>query len=109
MSPLARRPAAAAPSPRPPPPRPQELADLLRRLLVRRPALRLGARAGGADDVKRHAWFAGFDWAAFEARSMAPPYLPKVGASPPPVDCTRAGLVQRAWRCRAQSACGGAA
>lgn len=56
----------------------KELADLVKRLLVRRPALRLGARPGGADDVKRHAWFAGFDWAAFEARALPAPYVPKV-------------------------------
>ncbi|KAI8463719.1 MAG: putative cGMP-dependent protein kinase [Monoraphidium minutum] len=78
-----------------------ELCDLVRRLLVRRPALRLGAQAGGADDVKRHPWFAGFDWAAFEARSMKAPYLPKVshpGDSSnfrPQVDDSSAGGVYR--------------
>ncbi len=59
----------------------QDLQDLLRRLLVRRPALRLGVQAGGAEDIKRHPWFGGFDWAAFEARSLPAPYVPKVGGS----------------------------
>jgi len=56
----------------------KELQDLVKRLLVRRPALRLGVQAGGADDIKRHPWFGSFDWAAFEAKTMKAPYVPKV-------------------------------
>lgn len=79
----------------------KELQDLLRRLLTRRPALRLGARAGGADDVKRHPWFAGFDWRAFEAREMAAPHVPRVahagdaGNFRPQVDAAAAGGAYR--------------
>ncbi len=57
---------------------PQELRDLLSKLLVRNPAYRLGSGPGGAEDIKRHPWFTGFDWAAFAAKKMRPPYVPKV-------------------------------
>jgi hypothetical protein len=60
------------------PPSSQELQDFVKRLLVRRPVQRLGVQAGGADDIKRHPWFAGFDWAAFEARTIKAPYVPRV-------------------------------
>lgn len=33
--------------------------------------------AGRASDIKRHAWFEGFDWDALEARKMDPPRRPK--------------------------------
>lgn len=59
----------------------QELADLLSRLLVRKPAYRLGALAGGAEDIKKHPWFATFDWEAFKAKKLKPPYMPKVTCS----------------------------
>lgn len=48
------------------------------RLLERKPAKRLGMLAGKAQDVKRHRWFDGFDWAALEARRLVPPRKPKV-------------------------------
>ncbi|KAL6770719.1 FAP295 [Auxenochlorella protothecoides x Auxenochlorella symbiontica] len=51
--------------------------DLILRLLERRPARRLGMLAGRAGDIKRHAWFEGFDWDALEARKMDPPRRPK--------------------------------
>jgi cGMP-dependent protein kinase 2 len=55
--------------------------DLLGRLMERRPSRRLGALADGAAGVKRHAWFAGFDWGALEARRMVPPRAPRDDAA----------------------------
>lgn len=56
----------------------QELRDLLRRLLVKKPAMRLGAQKNGAADVKSHPWFEGFDWNAFQKLELSAPYVPKV-------------------------------
>ncbi|WIA19038.1 hypothetical protein OEZ85_003698 [Tetradesmus obliquus] len=55
-----------------------ELRDFVKQLLVRKPAYRLGQGAGGVGDIKRHAWFAGFDWQAFEAKKLKAPYMPVV-------------------------------
>jgi cGMP-dependent protein kinase 2 len=54
------------------------LQDLIQKLLERKPAKRLGMLSGKAQDVKRHRWFEGMDWAALEARRSAPPRRPKV-------------------------------
>lgn len=54
------------------------MRDLIRRLLVRRPAMRLGAEKKGASSIKSHPWFTGFDWGEFESGKMTPPYIPKV-------------------------------
>eukprot|EP00803_Ostreobium_quekettii_P011350 evm.model.scf_945.2 EVM.evm.TU.scf_945.2 scf_945:18680-23149(+) len=56
----------------------EELRDLIKRLLMKKPAMRLGAQKNGASDVKAHAWFKGFNWPAFERQELQPPYLPKV-------------------------------
>jgi hypothetical protein len=45
---------------------------------VRKPAYRLGQGACGTADIKRHAWFAGFDWEAFAAKKLKAPYMPVV-------------------------------
>lgn len=70
--------------------RPQELCDLVKKLLVRKPAYRLGQGAGGATAIKRHAWFAGFDWAAFGKKKLKAPYVPVVR-----VCAAAAGVQQR--------------
>jgi serine/threonine protein kinase len=41
--------------------------DLVRRLLTADLSSRIGCLAGGAGDVKRHAWFRGVDWALLAA------------------------------------------
>eukprot|EP00210_Caulerpa_lentillifera_P000821 g794.t2 len=56
----------------------QDMRDLIRRLLVRRPAMRLGAEKKGASSIKTHPWFSNFNWEEFESRKMTPPYIPKV-------------------------------
>ena len=40
--------------------------DLIGRLLISNPARRLGNLKGGASDIRRHPWFANFDWEALE-------------------------------------------
>lgn len=56
----------------------QELRDFVKQLLVRKPAYRLGQGSGGTADIKRHAWFASFDWEAFAAKKLKAPYMPVV-------------------------------
>jgi len=41
--------------------------DLVRRLLTADLSSRIGCLAGGAGDVKRHAWFKGVDWTSLSA------------------------------------------
>ncbi|GLI62023.1 hypothetical protein VaNZ11_004600 [Volvox africanus] len=48
--------------------------DLLRRLLVRQPKWRLGCGGRGAEEIREHPFFMGFDWDTFEERKLAPPY-----------------------------------
>lgn len=54
----------------------QELKDLVRRLLCKQPLRRLGAK--GAAEVRRHPWFAKFDWRGLGKRGVRAPYVPKV-------------------------------
>ncbi len=54
-----------------------EAKDLIGRLLERKPGKRLGMLSGRARDIKSHKWFAGFDWAALEARKMEAPRKPQ--------------------------------
>jgi len=42
------------------------------------PALRLPVKRGGSDNVKKHEWYAGFDWKAFENLTMEVPYQPRI-------------------------------
>ncbi|GMH33824.1 hypothetical protein BSKO_01658 [Bryopsis sp. KO-2023] len=82
----------------------QELRDLLRRLLVKKPAMRLGAQKSGAGDVKSHPWFNGFDWNAFQKLEMKAPYIPKVSNPEdtsnfaPPADANTHPATQRPKR-----------
>ena len=53
---------------------PAPLQSLVSALCTVTPTARLGA--GGLDEVKKHPYFAGFDWAALEAGTMAPKLVP---------------------------------
>jgi len=55
-----------------------ECRDLIRSLLHKNPAKRLGNLNGGAEDVKNHPWFKGFDWDALKKRKMEVPYVPYI-------------------------------
>jgi serine/threonine protein kinase len=52
--------------------------DLIKQLLHPKPTKRLGAIAGGANAVKSHAFFRGFDWDAFLRFELKAPIIPKV-------------------------------
>jgi serine/threonine protein kinase len=56
----------------------EECADLISKLLKLDPTQRLGMQRHGAQDIKDHPWYKGFDWKAFEAQTMAAPYVPVV-------------------------------
>ena len=55
-----------------------ECRDLIRSLLHKNPAKRLGNLNGGAEDVKNHPWFKGFDWEALKKRKTEVPYVPYI-------------------------------
>jgi len=50
--------------------------ELIKKLLVKNPAKRLGSLKGGVNDIKNNAWFADFDWKALANRTMKAPYVP---------------------------------
>lgn len=55
--------------------------DLMRKLLSPVPATRLGMLRGGVQDIKKHPWFAGFDWNGLQRRQLSPPYTPPLRGS----------------------------
>ena len=55
--------------------------SLLKALLIRDPALRLGSGADGAASIKRHPFFKGMDWKKLEAREVASKFKPVVKCS----------------------------
>jgi serine/threonine protein kinase len=52
--------------------------DLLRGLLRVDASARLGCTAIGAEEIKRHAWFRGIDWAKAYAHRYQPPLMPMI-------------------------------
>jgi len=55
-----------------------EAKDIIGALLHGQSDQRLGCLAGGCDDIKRHPWFAGFDWDGLKAKTMPAPFVPTV-------------------------------
>ena len=53
--------------------------DLLRQLLTKSPARRLGIR--GVRDIQQHAFFASIDWGKLERRECTPPYKPSISST----------------------------
>ena len=53
-----------------------EACDLLRRLLHRDPAQRLGSGATDYEELKAHPWFKSVDWVALYERRVEPPFVP---------------------------------
>lgn len=51
----------------------ETFAALLRGLLIRQPAGRLGSRAAGAAEIRAHAFFGGVDWSAADAGKLPMP------------------------------------
>lgn len=65
-----------------------EAADLITKLLEKvvsifhflfqvQPADRIGCRAEGPNEIKRHPWFKSIDWDKLLAREITPPYTPR--------------------------------
>ncbi|EER05617.1 cAMP-dependent protein kinase catalytic subunit, putative [Perkinsus marinus ATCC 50983] len=52
--------------------------DLIKRLLTQDLSKRYGCLKNGAEDIKKHKWFKGVDWAKVFTRELPPPYVPKV-------------------------------
>jgi len=50
--------------------------DIISALLEVTPSKRLGVIKGGADLIKKHAWFKGFDWDKLLARQLPAPIIP---------------------------------
>lgn len=51
--------------------------DLITKLLDPNPVFRLGSGPMGAAEIRKHPWFAGFNWQDYEQRRMPAPYIPK--------------------------------
>ena len=69
-----------------------EARDLIRALLQRDPAQRLGSRRaeGGVADIKGHPFFRGMDWERLERKEVAPPFVPREGGG-------EGGAAKRTW------------
>lgn len=52
--------------------------DLIARLLRTRPTKRLAMMKGGADNIRNHVWYNGFDWDALRSGEMEAPWKPAV-------------------------------
>ena len=52
---------------------------LMNAMCQQNPTRRLGYTAGGYKDLRRHHWFAGFDWKTFDALEMPAPHKPSIG------------------------------
>lgn len=52
-----------------------EVKDLIRRLMHKNPAQRLGHR-NGVDDILAHVWFKGLDLNDYIQKKVPPPYIP---------------------------------
>lgn len=52
--------------------------DLVKALCRKEASQRLPMKKGGVLNLKRHGWFKGFDWHAYERSEAIPPYIPRV-------------------------------
>lgn len=52
--------------------------DFIRRLCTHDPTRRLGGSDRGAEEVKKHPFFATVDWEAFASRTVTAPFIPIV-------------------------------
>jgi len=55
-----------------------KVKDLIKRLLTPDRAKRFGCLKNGAEDIKKHKWYKGFDWVNLGARKVTPPMVPAV-------------------------------
>ena len=55
-----------------------EARDLLKQILAKDPANRIGCREkGGVEELKQHAWFRGLDWDMLYNKEIPPPFVPQ--------------------------------
>ena len=52
--------------------------DLIKKLLTRREASRIGNLSRGYVDVKEHPWFSSLDWDKLNEREIKAPFVPKI-------------------------------
>jgi len=52
--------------------------NLVKKLLVADLTRRYGCLKSEADDIKRHKWFQGIDWALLVERRLTAPFIPRV-------------------------------
>jgi protein kinase X len=51
----------------------QHARDLIKKLLVKDRGKRIGSSKHGAEDIKKHKWYRGLNWAALYNKNLAPP------------------------------------
>lgn len=51
--------------------------DIIQKLLIQDPTLRLGNLNEGVNDIKKHSWFAGIVWNDVYHKRNSPPFIPK--------------------------------
>jgi len=56
----------------------KEAKDLIRRLLESNPDKRLGCLPGEDLDIRRHPWFAGYDWGKLYRKELKAPWVPQL-------------------------------
>jgi len=55
-----------------------DVRDLVARLLRTRPTKRLAVMKGGADNLRNHVWYSGFDWERLKSGESPAPWKPEV-------------------------------
>jgi len=55
-----------------------KVKDLIKRSLTPDRAKRFGCLKNGAEDIKKHKWYKGFDWTMCQNRQLKPPMVPAV-------------------------------
>jgi len=56
----------------------KDAINLITRLLHHKSTKRLGVTKGGAQNIKEHPWFSGFDWTALIEKRLPAPIVPKI-------------------------------
>ncbi|PVU90086.1 hypothetical protein BB561_005025 [Smittium simulii] len=59
----------------------RDSVSICQELLERDPNKRLGAGVNDADDVKRHPFFKGVNWADFMSKKVTPPFIPQISGN----------------------------
>ncbi|KAG8224373.1 hypothetical protein J437_LFUL005255 [Ladona fulva] len=55
-----------------------EVADFIRRLLIKDPRKRLGGGKGDAEELKQHPFFRGMDWEKLAKKDIPAPFVPNI-------------------------------